>query len=67
MAIMGNMPASLLQTGPKEEVVRYTQNLCETIGKDGGYVMGCRSPMDRCEPELVKAWFEATWKYGTYR
>jgi uroporphyrinogen-III decarboxylase len=67
MAIMGNIPASLLQTGPKEEVVRYTRNLIDTIGKDGGYVMGCRSPMDRTEPELVKAWIDTTKEYGAYR
>jgi len=67
MAIMGNIPASLLQTGPKEAVIKYTRDLIETIGKDGGYVMGCRSPMDRTDPELVKAWFDATREYGKYR
>jgi len=67
MAIMGNVPASLLQTGTKEEVIRYTKNLIDTVGKNGGYVMGCRAPMDETDPELVKTWIDCTKEYGTYR
>ena len=67
MAIMGDMPGSLLQTGPKEEVIRYTRWLIDNIGKGGGYVMGCRTPMDKTEPELVKAWIDTTKEYGIYK
>ena len=66
MAIMGNIPASLLQTGTKDEVVRYTRNLIDKVGKGGGYIMACRSPMDETEPELVKTWMECTKEYGVY-
>ena len=67
MCIMGNVPASLLQTGTKEEVIRYTRHLIDTVGKDGGYIMACRSPMDETDPELVKTWMDCTREYGKYR
>jgi hypothetical protein len=67
MAIMGNIPASILQTGTKDEVIRYTKNLIDVAGKDGGYVMACRAPMDKTDPELVKTWMDCTREYGVYR
>jgi hypothetical protein len=67
MAIMGNVPSSVLQTGTREEVIKYTRNLIETVGRDGGYVMACRAPMDETDPELVKVWMDTTRKYGVYK
>lgn len=67
MCIMGNMPGSLLQAGTKEEVVAYTKKLIDVVGKDGGYIMACRSPMDETDPALVKVWMDFTKEYGVYR
>ncbi len=67
MAIMGNIPSSILQAGTKEEVVSYTKKLIDVAGKDGGYVMACRAPMDETDPELVKTWIDYTKEYGVYR
>ncbi len=67
MCIMGNVPASILQTGTKDEVIAYTKRLIDKVGKDGGYIMACRSPMDKTDPELVKTWMDFTREYGVYR
>ncbi len=67
MAIMGNIPSSVLQTGTKAEVRAYTKKLIDVAGKDGGYVMACRAPMDETEPALVKTWMDYTREYGVYR
>jgi len=67
MAIMGNMPASLLQTGTKDEVISYTRKLIDIVGKDGGYIMGCRTGMDNTDPILVKTWIDGTKQYGINR
>jgi uroporphyrinogen-III decarboxylase len=67
MCIMGGMPNSLLQTGTVEEVRERTRQLCEVVGKGGGFIMGTSiGEMEGCKPELVKAWAQATWEYGTY-
>jgi hypothetical protein len=67
MCIVGGMPNSLLRAGPAEEVRAYTKRLCETVGKDGGFMM-CPGvgELAGCDPELVKVWADATKEYGTY-
>ena len=67
MCIVGGMPNSLLRAGPAEEVRAYTKRLCETVGKDGGFMM-CPGvgELAGCDPELVRVWAEATREYGAY-
>ena len=67
MCIVGGMPNSLLRAGPAEEVRAYTKRLCETVGKNGGFMM-CTGvgELAGCDPELVKVWADATREYGTY-
>lgn len=67
MCIVGGMPNSLLKAGPAEEVRAHTKKLCETVGKDGGFIM-CTGvgEMSGSDPALVKVWAEATREYGTY-
>ena len=67
MCIQGNIPASLLQTGTPEAVKEYTRKLIDVVGKDGGYIMACRGPLDEASPELVKVWMDFTREYGVYR
>lgn len=67
MCIMGNIPSSLLQTSNKDEVISYSKKLIDVVGKDGGYIMACRAPMDETDPELVKIWMDYTREYGIYR
>jgi Uroporphyrinogen decarboxylase (URO-D) len=67
MCIVGGMPNSLLKAGPAEEVRAHTKRVCETVGKNGGFIM-CTGvgEMAGSDPELVKVWVEATKEYGTY-
>jgi uroporphyrinogen-III decarboxylase len=61
------MPNSLLKAGPVEEIRSLTRRLCETVGKNGGYMM-CTAvgELAGSNPEFVKAWVEATREFGTY-
>jgi|WetSurSiteA1Bulk_404760.scaffolds.fasta_scaffold17652_2 hypothetical protein len=67
MCISGMMPLSLLQLGTPDTVRAYAKRLIDVVGKDGGFVMGPRSAMDECNPELVKVWVNFTKEYGVYR
>jgi len=67
MCISGMMPLSLLQTGSHEDIRRYTRQLIDVVGRDGGFIMGPRSAMDECDPVKVKVWVDYTREYGVYR
>jgi hypothetical protein len=66
MCISGLMPLSLLQFGPPEKIREYSKKLIDTVGKDGGFIMGPKSIMDEADPELVKVWLDFTREYGHY-
>ena len=67
LAIIGGMPNSLLQGGTVEQVRERTKELCEVVGKGGGFMMSTGiGEMEGCKPELVKAWADATKEFGTY-
>ena len=67
LCIIGGMPNSMLQGGTVEKVRAHTRNLCEKVGRDGGYIMGVQiGEMEGSSPELVKAWVDATKEFGQY-
>lgn len=67
MCIVGGMRNSLLQTGTPEQVRDYTRQLCEVVGRGGGFIMTTGiGEMEGCKPELVKVWVDATREYGVY-
>jgi uroporphyrinogen-III decarboxylase len=61
------MLPSLLQTGTVQQVKDECLKLIETIGSDGGFIMGSSCPLDEAKIENVKAMVETTRQYGTYR
>ncbi len=67
MCIVGGMPNSLLKAGPAEEVRAHTKRVCETVGKNGGFMM-CTGvgELAGSDPALVKVWAEATREFGKY-
>lgn len=67
MCISGNMPASLLQTGPPEQIKEYSKKLIDVVGKGGGFIMSSSTVLDEADPELVRVWFDFTKEYGVYR
>jgi uroporphyrinogen-III decarboxylase len=62
--IAGGMLPSLLQTCSVQQVKDECVRLIETIGGDGGFIMGSSCPLDEAKAENVKAMVEATRQYG---
>jgi hypothetical protein len=65
--ICGGLSSSLLQVGSVQQVKDQCKRLIETIGRDGGYIMGHSTPLDEARMENVQAMIEATREYGVYR
>ncbi|MBN1535688.1 MAG: hypothetical protein JW908_03065 [Anaerolineales bacterium] len=67
MFIMGGMPNSLLQGGTVEQVRERTKQVCEKLGKGGGFVMTTGVlELEGSDPKLIKAWVDATKEFGVY-
>jgi hypothetical protein len=67
MCIMGGMKNSLLQSGTPEQVRDWTKQLCEKVGKGGGFIMSTGvGEMEGCRLENVRAWVDATREFGVY-
>lgn len=67
MCIMGGMKNSLLQSGTVEQVRDWTKQLCEKVGKGGGFIMSTGvGEMEGCKLENVRAWVDATREFGVY-
>jgi uroporphyrinogen-III decarboxylase len=64
--IAGNMPLTLLATGTPEQVREHARKLIDTLGKDGGYIMGPGGSTDDAKIENVKAMIDFTKEYGVY-
>ncbi|MDA8211784.1 MAG: uroporphyrinogen decarboxylase [Clostridia bacterium] len=65
--IAGGVPDSTLILGTPDEVRERVKLLCETVGKDGGFIIngGCGIPYDS-KPENFRAMINATLEYGRY-
>jgi hypothetical protein len=57
----------MLKTGTSKEVREHTRKVCQTVGKNGGFIM-CTNviEMSGSRPQLVSAWVKATREYGVY-
>ncbi|NSW84287.1 MAG: uroporphyrinogen decarboxylase [Syntrophothermus sp.] len=66
--IAGGLSDSLLVLGTPDEVRERVKLLCETVGKDGGFIIsgGCNIPYDT-KPENYRAMIDAILEYGRYR
>jgi uroporphyrinogen-III decarboxylase len=67
VCISGNMPVSVLQVGTTDDVKKICRELIDTVGKDGGYIMGPASALDEVNPVNLKTMVEFTKEYGKYR
>jgi len=63
--IAGGMLPFLLQTGSVQQVKEECLKLIETIGSDGGFIMGSSCPLDEAKMENVKTMVEVTAQYRT--
>jgi uroporphyrinogen-III decarboxylase len=60
VCISGNMPVSVLQVGTPDDVKKICKELIDTVGKDGGYIMGPASALDEVNPVNLKTMIEFT-------
>jgi Uroporphyrinogen decarboxylase (URO-D) len=66
LCISGNVPTSLLAVGTPDEVLEQAKQLIDYCGRDGGFVMSSRTPVDDARPENLKALIDFTIEYGRY-
>ena len=66
--IAGGMPESMLILGTPDQVSEKTKLLCETVGRDGGYIIngGCGIPYDT-KPQNYRAMINTVFEYGRYK
>jgi hypothetical protein len=67
LCISGNVPVSLLQAGTPDDVREHCKKLIDYAGKEGGYIMSTRGPLDDAKKENIKALVDFTVKYGVYK
>ncbi len=67
MCIMGGLPVSMLRNSSPAEIRETTHELCERVGKGGGFVMATSiGELEGCDPDLVEVWVNATKEFGVY-
>lgn len=67
MCVVGGMPVSLLRTGSLAQIEEHTHEVCERVGAGGGFVMSTSvRELETCDPLRVRAWTDATRRYGQY-
>jgi hypothetical protein len=64
--IAGNVPLDILCTGSTDDVETYCQNLIDTAGKDGGFILSSGAGVQGAKPENVKAMIDYSKKHGCY-
>ncbi len=67
LCISGNVPCSLVGTGTPDSVKEYAKKMIDVCGKEGGFIMSTRSPVDDANPECLKALIDFTIEYGVYK
>jgi uroporphyrinogen-III decarboxylase len=65
--IAGNVPAALMTAGTPAEVKAFCQDLIESVGQDGGFILTNGCAIDHAKAENVKAMIDAGLEYGVYR
>jgi hypothetical protein len=67
MCIIGGMPNSLLMGGSPEQVRERTHEVCERVGKNGGFIMSSSvGELSGSKLENVRAWVDATREFGAH-
>ncbi|MEJ2557358.1 MAG: uroporphyrinogen decarboxylase family protein [Anaerolineae bacterium] len=64
--LFGNVPSTMLNLGTPEDVEAFFKILIDTVGRDGGLIIGNGAFFDQARAENVRAIFETTKEYGAY-
>ena len=62
--IAGNVPNALLTVGRPDDVRAYCKTLIDTMGRDGGFIMGPSGQTEDVKIENIKAMLDFTKEYG---
>jgi hypothetical protein len=62
--IAGNVPISLLAVGSPDDVRAYCKNLIDTVGSDGGFILGPSGQTEDVKVENVKTMVEFAKEYS---
>jgi len=62
--ISGNLPATLLEYGRREEVIDYCKFLIDTCAPGGGYIFDTNAVLDNAKRENLEAMFKTLETYG---
>lgn len=65
--LIGNVSSSMLRVSTPQDVRDYAKKLIDTVGKDGGFIMGNGAFFDEAKPENIKAMVDVTREYGVYK
>ena len=67
MCIQGGLPVSMLKDSEPSKIRETTHELCERVGKGGGFIMSTSiGELEGCDPELIDVWVNATREFGVY-
>ena len=65
VCLAGNIPSSLFILGTPDQIRATVKELCERVGRDGGYLIDCDSPVPASsKPENFRAFVDAVMEYG---
>ena len=62
--IAGNVPVALLAVGTPDDVRGYCRDLIETVGRDGGFILGPSGQTEDVKIENVEAMMECAKECG---
>ncbi len=62
--IAGNVPLSLLKLGTPDDVRAYCRDLIDSVGREGGFILGASGQTEDVRVENVKAMVDFTKEYG---
>jgi len=65
--LWGNVSSTMLNLGTAEDVKAYVKKLIDTVGKDGGLVIGNGAFFDQAKLDNVKAMVDIAKEYGPYK
>lgn len=63
-SIMGNVPASLTATGTPEQMTAYCQDLIETVGASGNFILTNGCQVDEAKDENIQAMIGSVKEFG---
>lgn len=64
--ICGNLPSASLAFGKPEKIEEETKRMLDICAPGGGFIMDCSIILDNADHQNMRAWKEATLKYGQY-